>query len=60
MPRRSFVSYVRRYSNKAHGSELPFSRRYSEGITSTTQGRGVRTQALYPGLCIHLGQAITG
>ena len=40
MPRRSFVSFKRRESNKAHGCELPYYMRYSEAITSTTKGRG--------------------
>ena len=44
MPRRRIVSYDRREFNNPHGSELPTSKRYSEGITSTTQGRGVITQ----------------
>ena len=42
------------FTNKAHGCEPPISNRYGEAALSTTKGRGARTQALYPGLCIHL------
>ena len=43
-----------RLTRFSHGCEPPFSQRYGEAATSTTKGRGARTQALYPGLCIHL------
>jgi hypothetical protein len=42
-------------ASNPHGCEPPFSNRYGEAASSTTKGRGVGTQALYPGLCIHLG-----
>jgi hypothetical protein len=58
MPRRSFPSFQRRLSRKAHGCEPPFSKRYGEAASSTTKGRGAGTQALYPGLCIHLGASV--
>jgi hypothetical protein len=42
-------------ASNPHGSELPSSKRYSEGISSTTKGRGAGTQGIYQTLCIHLG-----
>lgn len=58
MPRRSFASSKQRDASKAHGSEPPFSKRYGEGITSTTKGRGARTKGLNPAFRIHLASVV--